>query len=135
MEAVTGNIGTALLFENEALRVWEMVLEPGESSQLHRHDSDYVFVYVTPDNRLVAHLQNGESFAGEYDDGYVQYNVVGATDKKGEQVVDKFYKIESFGRTLYHLLGIDPETVVHTPTNRPVKLIVEDAPLIKEAIE
>lgn len=67
--------------------------------------------------------------------GFKRGNIVGATDKLGERVVDKFYKVESFGRTLYHLLGIDPETVVHTPANRPVKLIVEDAPIIKEAIE
>ena len=32
--------------------------------------------------------------------------------RHGEQVTDKFYKVESFGRTLYHLLGIDPDTVV-----------------------
>jgi hypothetical protein len=67
--------------------------------------------------------------------GFKKGNVVGATDKLGEKVTDKFYKVESFGRTLYHLLGIDPETVVTTPANRPVKLIVEDNPLIKEAIE
>jgi hypothetical protein len=66
--------------------------------------------------------------------GFKAGNVVGATDKKGERVVDKFYKIESFGRTLYHLLGVDPDTVVTTPANRPVKLIAEDQPIIKEAI-
>jgi hypothetical protein len=60
--------------------------------------------------------------------------VVGATDKVGAQVTDKFYKVESFGRTLYHLLGIDPDTVVRTPADRPVKMIAEDAPVIKEAI-
>ena len=66
--------------------------------------------------------------------GFNRGCVVGATDKLGERVTDTFYKVESFGRTLYHLLGIDPDTVVNTPTNRPVKLIVEDAPLIKEAL-
>jgi hypothetical protein len=66
--------------------------------------------------------------------GFRGGTIVGATDKLGEQVTDKFYKIESFGRTLYHLLGIDPDTVVNTSTNRPVKLIAEDAPLIHEAI-
>jgi hypothetical protein len=60
--------------------------------------------------------------------------VVGATDKVGAQVTDKFYKVESFGRTLYHLLGVDPDAVVRTPADRPVKLIAEEAPLIKEAI-
>jgi hypothetical protein len=66
--------------------------------------------------------------------GFRGGNIVGATDKVGAQVTDKFYKVESFGRTLYHLLGIDPDTVVMTPANRPVKLIAEDAPIIKEAI-
>ena len=66
--------------------------------------------------------------------GFTRGNVVGATDKRGEQVTDKFYKVESFGRTLYHLLGVDTDTVLHTPANRPVKLIAEEAPLIKEAM-
>jgi hypothetical protein len=66
--------------------------------------------------------------------GFRGGNVVGATDPRGERITDKFYKVESFGRTLYHLLGIDPDTLVTTPANRPVKLIVEDAPIIKEAI-
>jgi hypothetical protein len=66
--------------------------------------------------------------------GFRRGCVVGATDKIGAQVTDKFYKVESFGRTLYHLLGIDPDTVVKTPANRPVKLIAEEAPIIKEAI-
>jgi len=66
--------------------------------------------------------------------GFKGGTIVGATDKHGSQVTDKFYKVESFGRTLYHLLGIDPDTIVTTRSNRPVKLIAEDAPLIKEAI-
>jgi hypothetical protein len=66
--------------------------------------------------------------------GFAGGTVVGATDKKAERVVDKFYKVESFGRTLYHLLGIDPDTTVHTLNQRPVRLIVEEAPLIKEAL-
>lgn len=66
--------------------------------------------------------------------GFRRGTVVGATDRKGEQVTDCFYKVESFGRTLYHLLGIDPDTVVTTQSDRPIKLIAEDAPIIKEAI-
>src|SRR4029079_5279456 len=60
--------------------------------------------------------------------------IVGATDRKGEQVTDAFYKVESFGRTLYHLLGIDPDTVVNTLNNRPIRLVAEEAPIIREAI-
>ena len=62
--------------------------------------------------------------------GFKRGTVVGATDKLGEQVTDKFYKVESFGRTLYHLLGIDPDTIVTPLNNRPINLIAEDAPII-----
>ncbi len=66
--------------------------------------------------------------------GFRRGCVVGATDKLGEQVTDNFYKIESFARTLYHLLGIDADRIVNTLSNRPIKLIAEDAPIIKEAL-
>jgi hypothetical protein len=66
--------------------------------------------------------------------GFKRGTIVGATDKLGEHVTDDFYKVESFGRTLYHLLGIDPDSTVHTLSNRPVRLIAENAPIIKEAI-
>jgi len=41
-----GDVGTKLLFENDAVKVWEMVLAPGEASDLHRHDYEYFFVVV-----------------------------------------------------------------------------------------
>jgi hypothetical protein len=66
--------------------------------------------------------------------GFRRGAVVGATDRRGEQVTDCFYKVESFGRTLYHLLGIDPDTTVNTLNNRPIRLIAEEAPLIREAL-
>lgn len=66
--------------------------------------------------------------------GFKRGSIVGATDKLGEQVTDKFYKIESFGRTLYQLLGIDSDTWVRTLNDRPIKLIAEEAPLVKEAL-
>jgi hypothetical protein len=66
--------------------------------------------------------------------GFRRGTIVGATDRKGEQVTDAFYKVESFGRTLYQLLGIDPDTIVNTMNNRPIRLIAEEAPIIREAI-
>src|SRR5947209_11625465 len=66
--------------------------------------------------------------------GFRRGAVVGATDRKGEQVTDAFYKVESFGRTLYQLLGIDPDTTVNTMNNRPIRLIAEEAPIIREAL-
>ncbi len=66
--------------------------------------------------------------------GFRRGCVVGATDKLGEQVTNEFYKVESFGRTLYHLLGINPDTIVNTLDGRPIKLIAEESPVINEAI-
>ena len=37
-----GNVANKLLFENEAVRVWEMHLTPGERSDRHCHDLPYV---------------------------------------------------------------------------------------------
>jgi beta-alanine degradation protein BauB len=37
------DIATKKLFENEKIVVWEMVLEPGQSSGLHTHSNSYLF--------------------------------------------------------------------------------------------
>jgi Protein of unknown function (DUF1501) len=66
--------------------------------------------------------------------GFRGGTVVGTTDKLGEAVIDQFYKIESFGATLYHRMGIDPTSRLHTLNNRPISLIAEHAPIIKEAL-
>jgi quercetin dioxygenase-like cupin family protein len=69
-------IGTELLFENDRIRVWQMVLQPGEESPHHRHQADYVFVYTTP-SRMTAFLEGQEPSTSDFDEGYVQYTEVG----------------------------------------------------------
>jgi predicted metal-dependent enzyme (double-stranded beta helix superfamily) len=46
---VLGNVGTTLLFENSRVRVWEMDLKPGATSDVHRHDLDYLIVQIEGD--------------------------------------------------------------------------------------
>jgi hypothetical protein len=60
--------------------------------------------------------------------------VVGATDRDAAYVKDNEYKVTSLGKTLYHLLGLDPDHELYTPDNRPLKLITEDVPLIREVL-
>jgi hypothetical protein len=60
--------------------------------------------------------------------------VLGATDQDAAFVKDKEYKVASLGKTLYHLLGLDPDHELLTPDNRPLKLITEEVPLIKEVL-
>ena len=45
-ETVTADVGTKLLFENDRVRVWDLRLAPGESTPMHRHDSDYLYVVI-----------------------------------------------------------------------------------------
>jgi beta-alanine degradation protein BauB len=73
---ITTDIGTELLFENDRVRVWQMVLQPGQESPHHRHEGDYVFVYTTP-SRMTAFLEGQPPSTSDFDEGYVQYTEVG----------------------------------------------------------
>ncbi len=56
-----GPIGDRVLFEDDQIRVWEMVLEPGERSPLHHHENDYIVVVVEGDHVTVEPLGTGET--------------------------------------------------------------------------
>lgn len=43
---VSSDVGTKLLFENDRVRVWDLRLQPGESTGLHRHETDYLYVVI-----------------------------------------------------------------------------------------
>ncbi len=40
------DIATKKIFENDKVSVWEMVLEPGESTGVHTHSQDYLFYVI-----------------------------------------------------------------------------------------
>jgi hypothetical protein len=44
-----GDVATKKLFENDRVKVWEMLLEPGESSDLHEHTLDYLLIQLDGD--------------------------------------------------------------------------------------
>ncbi len=48
-ERTLGDVGTKVLFENDRVRVWELHLEPGESSDVHEHQHDYLLVQIDGD--------------------------------------------------------------------------------------
>lgn len=43
---VSDRVGTRLLFENDRVRVWDLRLAPGESTGLHRHTSDFLYIVI-----------------------------------------------------------------------------------------
>ncbi len=59
-----GPIGDRVLFEDERIRVWEMVLEPGERSPMHHHEHDYIVVVVEGDRVTVEPIETGEDGSG-----------------------------------------------------------------------
>src|ERR687884_144202 len=71
------DIGTELLFENEAVRVWSMELAPGEDSPYHVHKLDYLFVYTTPSKIGFVEPSGAQGETREYGDGFVNYLTVG----------------------------------------------------------
>lgn len=70
-------VGTTLLFENDRVRVWEMVLGPGQACEPHRHNHDYLMLYPGP-STIAATLDNGRPVIQHLEAGMVAYRVVGA---------------------------------------------------------
>ena len=58
-----GDVASTVLFENESVKIWNLVVDPGESSAWHMHPRDYITVVV-----------EGEGLIVEYEDGEKQEN-------------------------------------------------------------
>ena len=67
-----GDVATQLLFENERVKVWEMLLEPGESSDFHRHDYEYFFVVLEGES-IDADFAGGQTIQIPVEKGKVIY--------------------------------------------------------------
>jgi len=52
-ERALGDVGTRVVFENDRVRMWEVELAPGERGALHRHDHDYILVFLEGDRIAV----------------------------------------------------------------------------------
>ena len=73
-EATTA-VGTNVLFENERIRVWEMVLAPGETCTPHRHVHDHLLLYAEP--ATTQSQVDGRPVIQHVEDGLVSYRAVG----------------------------------------------------------
>ena len=70
-----GGVGTTVLWEDERVKIWEMVLAPGEASDLHRHDHDYYLV-----------IMEGDLVAGVTPEGSGVDSFVGKVPENGNTV-------------------------------------------------
>ena len=73
---VTAAVGTEILFENDRVRVWEMLLAPGESSPLHRHVHDHLLLYAEPAE--IRATFEGRPVIQHVEHGCVAYRAVGS---------------------------------------------------------
>ena len=62
-----GAVGNRVLFENEHVRVWENLLEPGEESPVHRHDHDYLAIDIEGDRVIHNPVRDGDFPRMEYE--------------------------------------------------------------------
>lgn len=84
-----GDVGTHFRYENEHIRVWDLVLEPGQSSPWHRHNLPYVFIVTRPGTLLT-----------EYEDGSTSKDNL----ELGEVVMGKqgsVHRVTNVGNALY----------------------------------
>jgi quercetin dioxygenase-like cupin family protein len=72
-------IGTAELFENERVKIWDFVLEPGEAIPMHTHRRDHVIV-VVEGGRLEVEDAGGRRRTYEPKAGDVHYGAVVGED-------------------------------------------------------
>lgn len=75
-EPISDQVGSNLLFENDRVRVWDLTLAPGESTGMHRHEHDYLYV-VIGDGALQGVSSDGIKGAPRLmKDGDVRWNTV-----------------------------------------------------------
>lgn len=63
--AELGPIGDRVLYEDDEIRIWEMVLEPNQRSPLHHHAHDYAVVVVEGDHVTVEPGAGSDERSGE----------------------------------------------------------------------
>lgn len=52
-DRLLGDIGTRVVYEDAAVRVWQLELAPGEESAIHRHELDHLLIQIVGDRIAV----------------------------------------------------------------------------------
>lgn len=94
-----GKVANHVLYEDDDVRVWEMVLQPGEHSDLHQHHHDYILV-----------IDSGDLVAGVPPKGSPMDPFVGKVPEAGNTVRVPKGGVEwalNVGRKTYHEILIE----------------------------
>lgn len=88
-----GDIATVVLFENERVRLWNLIVEPGQASPWHLHERDYVTVCLEGGG-LTVEYEDGTARAGQsapgtwaYHDAHMVHRVVNNTGRRYKNIL------------------------------------------------
>ena len=63
---VGDQIATRVLHEDEKVKIWELVLAPGEATEAHEHKNDYILVIIDGDRIAgIPHVKS-TGFSAQY---------------------------------------------------------------------
>ena len=92
-------VGTARLFENDHVRVWELRLEPGQRAPFHLHDQTYFWTVVEP-GRGCQRFPDGTMVTRDYAPGETKYLVQSPEDSM-------IHDLENVGETRLRFVTVE----------------------------
>lgn len=92
-------VGTAVRFENDHVRVWEIVLAPGERGPFHIHQQTYFWTCVDP-GRGLQRFTDGTFVVRDYLPGETKYLVHSPDDSL-------IHDLENIGTTTMRFVTVE----------------------------
>ncbi|MGH9010586.1 MAG: cupin domain-containing protein [Acidimicrobiia bacterium] len=92
-------VGTAIWFENDHVRVWEIVLEPGQRGPFHNHTQTYFWTCVDP-GRGKQRFTDGSFVVRDYQPGETKYLVHSPEDSL-------IHDLENVGSTTMRFITVE----------------------------
>jgi quercetin dioxygenase-like cupin family protein len=93
-----GDIASVVLFENDKVKIWNLIVEPGQSSAWHLHTRDYVTV-VVEGGGLTVEFEDGTTERGSpqvgtwrFHDEHKVHRVINNTNKRYKNVLIELKK-------------------------------------------
>jgi predicted metal-dependent enzyme (double-stranded beta helix superfamily) len=86
-----GEVGQRVVFENDQVRVWEILLEPGEQQPWHQHQNPYVVVALSQADNRIDPVDGGEPRLVHESSGGVVYRDAGEVHMLTNQGTTRYY--------------------------------------------
>lgn len=68
-EPPLGEIATRVILENDRVRIWELLLEPGEETAAHQHLLDHIIIPIEGDRMASVPHPRSTGIAAQYFEG------------------------------------------------------------------